>query len=166
MVAVSKNSGTKQVNKKPPIQPPRRAPQQRRYQQICYRCGWGLHSRQVHPAKNAACHKCNKKGHYIALYASRNLFLPFQKRLTHWGLHTRTIWRNKTQPSLPGPVTELSDKIMLFKIDTGAKVSAMNEQTFNSMTPSALLNTLSKLLHGPSRQPFDTLGKCYSFACS
>ena len=61
---------------------------------------------------------------------------------------------------------ELSDKITLYKIDTGAKVSAMNEQTFNSMTPSAPLNTPSKLLHRPSRQPLDTLGKYYSFACS
>ena len=47
---------------------------------------------------------------------------------------------------------------MLFKIDTGAEVSAMNEQTFNSVIPSAPLNTPSKVLHGPSRQPLDTLG--------
>ena len=46
---------------------------------------------------------------------------------------------------------------MLFKIDTGAEVSAMSKQTFNSVTPSAPLNTLSKVLHGPSRQPLDTL---------
>ena len=34
----------------------------------------------------------------------------------------------------------------------------MNEQIFNSMTPSAPLNKLSKVLHGLSRQSLDTLG--------
>ena len=34
----------------------------------------------------------------------------------------------------------------------------MNKQTFNSMTPSTPLNTPSKVLHGPSRRPLDTLG--------
>ena len=34
----------------------------------------------------------------------------------------------------------------------------MNEQTFNSMAPSTPLNKPSKALHGPNRQPLDTLG--------
>ena len=53
---------------------------------------------------------------------------------------------------------ELNGKTTQFKIDTGAEVSAMNEQTFNSMTPSTTLNKPSKVLHGPSRQPLNTLG--------
>ena len=48
-------------------------------------------------------------------------------------------------------LVRLNGKIMLFKIDTGAEVSEVNEQTFNSVMPSAPLNTLSKVLHGPSR---------------
>ena len=53
---------------------------------------------------------------------------------------------------------ELNGKTTLFKIDTGAEVSAVNEQTFNSMAPSTPLNKPSKALHGPNRQPLDTLG--------
>ena len=53
---------------------------------------------------------------------------------------------------------ELNGKTTQLKIGTGAEVSAMNEQTFNSMTPSTTLNKPSEVLHGPSRQPLDTLG--------
>ena len=65
--------------------------------------------------------------------------------------------QNSTQSSWTCHI-ELNGKLTLFKIDTGAEVSAVNEQTFNSMTPSSPLNTPSKVLHGPSRQPLDTLG--------
>ena len=34
----------------------------------------------------------------------------------------------------------------------------MTEQTFNSMAPSTPLNKPSKVLHGPNKQPHDTLG--------
>ena len=76
MEAVSKNTGAKQVNKKPPrgpIQPPSRVPQQRRHQQVCSHCGRGAHSRQACPAKDAACHKCNKKGHYSSMCFTKSV---------------------------------------------------------------------------------------------
>ena len=79
---VSKNSNTKQINKKSLrglIQPPSRVPQQRRHHSCC---GRGAHSLQACPAKDIACHKCNKRNIIASCY-SRKLFLPFQKRLTH-----------------------------------------------------------------------------------
>ena len=76
MEAVARNSGTKQVSKRSPrgpIQPPSRAPQQRRHQQICSRCGRGAHSRQACAAKDVSCHKCNEKGHYSSMYFAKSV---------------------------------------------------------------------------------------------
>ena len=40
---------------------------------------------------------------------------------------------------------ELNGKTTLFKIDTGAEVSAVTEQTFNSIAPAVQLNKPSKV---------------------
>ena len=53
---------------------------------------------------------------------------------------------------------EVNGKATMFKIDTGAEVSAVTEQTFNSTAPSTQLRKPSKVLHGPNRQPLNTLG--------
>ena len=53
---------------------------------------------------------------------------------------------------------EVNGKATLFKIDMGAEVSAVTEQTFNSISPSIHLRKPSKVLHGPNRLPLDTLG--------
>ena len=79
VAAVSKSSEVKQPNRKPPRSSSSRPPQQRR-QQVCTRCGRGTHSRQVCPAKEATCHKCNKKGHYSSI-AILSQFQTFQKSL-------------------------------------------------------------------------------------
>ena len=161
MEAVSKNTGAKQVNKKPPrgpIQSPNRVRQQRRHQQVCSRCGRGAHSRQACPAKDAACHKCNKKGHYSSMCFTKSVSTISEEADSLETAYLNNLEeQNSTQSSWTCHI-ELNGKLTLFKIDTGAEVSAVNEQTFNSMTPSAPLNTPSKVLHGPSRQPLDTLG--------
>ena len=36
-------------------------------QQVCTRCEKGMNSRGACPAREAICHKCNKKGHYGAV---------------------------------------------------------------------------------------------------
>ena len=74
--AVARNSGTKQVSKKSPrgpIQPPSRAPRQRRHQQICSCCGRGTHSHQACAAKDVCCYKCNEKGHYSSMYFTKSV---------------------------------------------------------------------------------------------
>ena len=77
--AVSKSSEVKQPNRKPPKSFSSRPPQQRR-QQVCTRCGRGTHSHQVCPAKEATCHKCNKKA-ITAQCAILSQFQTFQKSL-------------------------------------------------------------------------------------
>ena len=53
---------------------------------------------------------------------------------------------------------ELNSKAIIFKVDTGAEVSAPTEQTFNSIAPSTQLNKPSQVLHGPNRQLLNILG--------
>ena len=70
--AVSKSSEVKQPNRKPPRSFSSRPPQQRR-QHVCTQCGRGTHSLQVCPAKEATCHKCNKKGHYSSMCHTKSV---------------------------------------------------------------------------------------------
>jgi len=65
--------------------------------------------------------------------------------------------QNPTQSSWTCHI-ELNGKTTPFKIDTGAKVSAVSQQTFNSTIPSIPLNKPSKMLHGPNRQSLKTMG--------
>ena len=65
--AISKNSGNKQVAKQKAIlrtcnpSTQQSTTTKKASTSICYCCGWGAHSRQVRPAKDAACHKCKEK---------------------------------------------------------------------------------------------------------
>ena len=139
-------------------QPPSRMPQQRRHQQVCSCCGKGPHSRQACPAKDVACHKCNKRGHYNSMCYTKSVYSISEESDSLETVYLDTLeGQNPTQSSWTCH-TELNGKTTLFKIDTGAEVSAVTEQTFNSMAPSTPLNKPSKVLHGPNKQPHDTLG--------
>ena len=122
--AVSKYSGAKQVNKRPPggpIQPPSRVPQQRRHQQICSHCGKGAHSRQACPAKDAACHKCNKKGHYSSMCLTKSISNITEKAVSEDANSLETAYQNnlEEQDSTQSAWTchiELNGKTTQFKI--------------------------------------------------
>lgn len=52
----------------------------------------------------------------------------------------------------------MGDQETLFKLDTGAEVTAIGKQTYGTRGNPALSST-NKLLHGPSTHPLDVLGQ-------
>ena len=96
----------------------------------CSRCGktpW--HNRQQCPGKDSECHKCHKVGHYSAQCYNKNM---------------SEITEDQTEPdenSFLGAIHSNSSKQWLckislnqtqvtFKLDTGADVTAISEETY------------------------------------
>ena len=71
-------------------------------QQVCTRCGKGVHSRSTCPAREAVCHKCNKKGHYSAVSHTKTAAAVSGNP---WKQHTLTLLRETQVPINLGSVT-------------------------------------------------------------
>ena len=52
----------------------------------------------------------------------------------------------------------VGDKAVSFKLDTGAQVTVITEETYNLLSPSPLKKP-SKILYGPVRQNLETIGQ-------
>ena len=160
---VSKGNELKQWNRRSPgglLHSSSRPPQQRR-QQVCTHCGRGPHSYQACPAKEAACHRFNKKGHYSSMCHTKSVSNISEEADNTNPVETAYLDTLEGQKPTQNSWTchiEVNGKATLFKIDTGAEVSAVTEQTFKSTAPSTQLRKPSKVLHGPNRQPLNTLG--------
>ena len=117
-------------------------------------------------AKEATCHKCIKKGHYSSMCHTKSISnISEEPNSVSDSVETAYLDTLEGQKPTQNSWTchiEVNGKATLFKIDTGAEVSAVTEQTFNSISPSIQLRKPFKVLHGPNRLPLDTLGS----ACS
>ena len=120
----------------------------------CTRCGRGSHPKEKCPAKDAACHKCSKKGHYgsqcftksLAEVESKSaLDTAFLGAITN---NETPIWRVELS---------LNQQNVEFKLDTGAAVTAISQETYKYLRKHQLTSP-RKVLYGPSRQPLKTLG--------
>ena len=117
----------------------------------CTRCGKEQHPRDKCPAKEATCHKCQKKGHYSAHCFTKSLS---EVKITDNFLDTvstsgETSWLITVQ---------LEGKETSFKLDTGAEVTAVSEKTFTLLGKPGL-KAPSQTLYGPSQQPLEIVGQ-------
>ena len=123
----------------------------------CTRCGRGPHARVDCPAKEAACHKCGKKG----LYASQ-CFSKVEKILEESnidGVFLDTVRKDNNVAWITN-VTALGKDIP-FKMDTGAEVTVVSEET-HRILGSPHLEEPSKVLYGPGHKPLSVRGKFIS----
>ena len=134
-------------------------PDRRREPESCSRCGKTPgHSRQHCPARQATCHKCQKKGH-------------FQKMCRTKKVETVSTGEESCDQVFLGAVESsgkswkvtlfLNNIPIQFKIDTGAEVSVIPEAL--SKPFSSILKPATKNLKGPSKQ---VLQVCGQFTCS
>ena len=125
--------------------------------QTCTRCGKLKHDKGVRcPAKDDICRKCNRKGHYSSQCFSKtvagvntselNLDTAFLGgvRANSGSLWTTKLLLNKRETS--------------FKLDTGAEVTAISEETYRRLGLPELQQP-SKVLFGPARQTLHVLGQ-------
>ena len=123
---------------------------------LCTRCGRSKHQTGDRcPAKEATCHKCNRKGHYQSQCFSKTVAATTNEL----SLDTAFVGTVSSKQQLSWTTTLLvKGKEVTFKIDTGAEVTAISEDTFRQLG-GVRLQRPSKVLYGPARHTLDVLGQ-------
>ncbi len=100
------------------------------------RCGKEQHAHNKCPAKDAICHKCQKKGHYGAQCLTKNLAAAS-------GLDTAflDVTSLSTQESAWFADIKVGKHDVTFKLDTGAEVTAVYEKTYKQIPDLPPLDT-------------------------
>ena len=127
------------------------------------RCGKGLHDKNKCPAKDAECHRCHKKGHYGA-----QCFISSKKiaevRGDENAIMTAFLDTLEREDAKSWRVNvEVNKQKVCFKLDTGAKVTAINDQTDQKLKPKGKLSKVNKALYGLSRHPLKVLGQLNAY---
>ena len=134
----------------------------------CQRCGRGAHPQQLCPAKDAICRRCNRRGHYSSQCMSSTVALV-STAAPEQGLteqldeeYTETAYLD-TIEGIKGNIWEvqiaISDKIVIFKVDTGAEVTVLSDTTWKILNLSEPLQNLKTSLCGPDSAALKVLGK-------
>ena len=128
----------------------------------CTRCGRGPHFKQHCPAREAICHRCKKKGHYKSQCFS-NVAEVTEDSSTELGdtsfldavsgKRSSTSWNESLL---------VNGQSVIFKVDTGAEVSVITEETMNRLTRMEQRSTTKRLITA-NKTPLDV--KCEFTAC-
>ena len=117
----------------------------------CGRCGRERHSRDKCPAKDAKCLSCQKVGHYSAVCCTRNVS-TLQSGDTDDVAFLDAGERNAWYAAIT-----IDDKEVTFKLDTGAEVTAVSQETWQTLNRPTLQPSNRQLL-GPARQSLEVMG--------
>ena len=125
---------------------------------MCTRCGKPRHNKGDRcPARDATCHKCNRKGHYLKQCFSKKVAASTNEL----SLDTAFLGAvGAKQPSLWTTTVGVGKKSVSFKLDTGAEVTAISETTYQDLGYRLEnLEKPSKVLYGPARQTLEVTGQ-------
>ena len=133
----------------------------------CIRCGRGRHPREKCPAKDVTCHRCQKRGHYGSCCRTKLDELSTSEECSTCGRDMDTISESNqegqtidsafldavgdTMDTCWTATVTLNGKDVIFKLDTGAEVTAITEETYQML--NAELTPPCKKLYGPSQVP-------------
>ena len=120
----------------------------------------GPHQRDECPAKDATCHKCHRKGHFSAQCFSRKISTVTTEESSEES-HLDCITSNQT--TTWKATIKVGAHPTLFKLDTGAEVSAVSEEVFWTLRKT--LQKPSRLLYGPSLQCLNVIGQFKETLC-
>ena len=124
--------------------------------QACSRCGREPHLHGNCPAKDAVCSKCGKRNHFAAVCRTKT---STANEVT--GSSPDAAFLDNLTPESNGTVwtapVKLCERITTFKIDMGAEVTAVSEETYQQLR-APVLNTPDRKLFGPFAQPLKVLG--------
>ena len=123
----------------------------------CTRCGKGPRPRDKCPAKDAVCHRCNRKGYYSATCYAKTVAVTAVSGESSSDTAFLDMLRSGKDNAWFTPI-QLSGQETLFKLDTGAEVTAISVHTYQQIGKPQL-RTPDKVLYGPSRHPLQVLGR-------
>ena len=119
----------------------------------CTRCGKEQHPKEKCPARDATCHRCQRKGHYSAQCYSKTVATV---RSTDGGSPTPFLDNafmdtvNSSAQRAWFTTIRIEEKETKFKLDTGAEVTAITEETYQHLGRPQLVAS-DKVLYGPSQ---------------
>jgi len=142
----------------------------------CRRCGKTSHPRQMCPANNATCFRCNRKGHFSSQCLSKTVgeltALSYKQAESETNddpysdtvyLSADTVYLDTVSNAAANQwnVTVLvGSNPVKFKVDTGAEVTALSEETFRTFTNQVRqLQKSPHILRGANRSPLDVVGE-------
>lgn len=127
----------------------------------CRRCSSGIHPRHLCPAKEATCFRCNRRGHYSSQRLSNTVAIisatPSQPQAEQEAKFLDTI--ESVQDNIWEIEVTVGDKVILFKVDTGAEVTVISEDTWKSLHSTEPLLDPKIFLCGPDCTRLTVLGK-------
>ena len=127
----------------------------------CSRCGKGQHPRHLCPAKDAACHKCKRKGHFSSQCFSKSVTevteSPGEDAVPYDTSYLTAVGAGQPQTSWSTAVT-INGHQVSFKLDTGAEVTVISDDTFKSLKVTELQSSMKRLC-GPDNRPLDVVGE-------
>ena len=119
----------------------------------CRRCGSAAHPRHLCPAKDTTCFRCNRRGHYSSQCLSNTVAMisvtPPQPQVEQEVKFLDTI--ENAQDNIWEIKVMVGDKVILFKVDTGAEVTVISEETWKSLHSAEPLQHPNTFLCGPDR---------------
>ncbi len=124
----------------------------------CPRCGRApVHGRQQCPAKEETCHKCGKRGHFKVMCRSRDSIGAVESVTQDEIAFMGAV--QDSESTNPWVITvSVNGKPLEFTIDTGADVTVIPQEVFQSI-PGASLRPAQKVLSGPSHTTLPVKGQ-------
>ena len=113
------------------------------------------------PAAGAVCHTCHKKGHFSAKCYSKEAVKTNVDRVISDSALSEVFLGTVTAAGDQHPWVvklQLSGQSIAFKLDTGAEVSAITEDTYKCLGEPRLSKP-SRVIYGPARQQLHVLGQ-------
>ena len=125
----------------------------------CIRCGKGRHpTPEQCPAREAICNKCHRKGHYAAQCLSKTVAATHEVQ-AGGGADAAFLGAVSASKDIAWVLTiRVNDTDVTFKLDTGAEVTVISEETFSKLK-NVKLRSPSRRLYGPAQQPLNVLGE-------
>jgi predicted aspartyl protease len=133
----------------------------------CKWCGrTPRHDRQQCPARDVTCRKCGKHGHFekVCLSSVKSLCAVDTPMPTDDSKFTGALFldslSSSTQPDAWQAEIGVNDKLVRFRLDTGADATVLPKETFDQLL-FASLTQADKVLCGPNRAKLDVAG-CFT----
>ena len=122
----------------------------------CIRCDRNPHPRDACPAKDVTCRKCQKKGHFAAVCLTKAVHNVEQDNPALDSFYLDTI-ENSQDTNFWTTNVNVNNVTVSFKVDTGAEVTAISEETLKVLGSPVVAKPTRKLC-GPNGQPLSLIG--------
>ena len=134
----------------------------------CSRCGKGSHSRDKCPAKDATCFKCQKRGNFGSQCFSKDkasqhsvdvdTFTSADSTHSTYDLTTFLDVIHTGNKAVWTATLKVNQQEVVFKLDTGAEVTAISETVYKSLDNISLQKPTRSLV-GPAQHKLQVLGE-------